>query len=92
MTALFSVQGMDRGIFGERRPGHAAEQVALDQREIDDRHHSSTAVRRMSTGRRQVQDRIALHIHSSGVFVVLGFGFVDFHITILYYIESYLLL
>lgn len=36
---------MDRGIFGERRPGHVVEQVALDERKIDDGHHSPTAVR-----------------------------------------------
>lgn len=75
---------MDRGVFGERRVGHADEQLALDGRQIVDGHHRATAVRGMSAGRRQVQDRATIHIHSSGVLVVLGFGYVSKFIFLKY--------
>lgn len=67
---------MDRGILGERRPGHVDEQLALDGWQIADGYHIPTAMRRMSTGRRPIPDRIAVHIQSLGVFVVLGVGYV----------------
>lgn len=72
------LQRMDCRIFGERRAGHPDEQLAHDGRKIVVGHHGPAAVRRVSAGRRQVPYRIALHIHTSGVFVVLGLGFVLF--------------
>jgi len=77
-------QGMDRGVFGEKRAGHDVEPLAHDRRQVADGHRGPAAVRRVSAGRRPISDRIALHIHSPGVCVELGFGLVvpDFRRTV----------
>lgn len=69
-------QGMGRGVPGERRAGRAAEQFAHDRRKVADGHHGSAAVRRVSADCRPIPDRVAVHIHSSGVRAQLGLGYV----------------
>lgn len=67
---------MDRGVPGERRAGRAAEQFAHDRRQVADGYHGPAAVRRVFAGRRPIPDRVAVHIHSSGVRAQFSLGYV----------------
>lgn len=85
------LQGMDRRVFGERRAGHSDEQLAHHWRKIVVGRHGPDAMRRVSAGRSQVPDRSALHIHPSGVFVVLGFGYVFIFFILLQIQNTYMI-
>ncbi|KAE9526798.1 hypothetical protein AGLY_013446 [Aphis glycines] len=71
---LFSSQEMDRRVLAERWPGNAVEQLGSGEWKIAYGHNGPVAVRRMLACRRQVPDRIEIHIHSSRILVVLGFS------------------